>query len=50
VTIFEYWKQKGIDMNTLENIIDLFPEDSDASNSAKDLMQILTDESFEGES
>ena len=30
ITIGEFWKEKGIDMDTLERIIDFFPEGSDA--------------------
>lgn len=46
-TVGQYWKRKGIDYKTLENIIDHFPEDSNPSNLAKELMQELTDHSFE---
>lgn len=47
MTIYDYWLKKGIDMNTIESIIDLYPEDSEASNCAKEIMQILTDDSFQ---
>lgn len=47
MTIYEYWKIKGIDLNTLESIIDIFPTDSDESLAATELMQLLIDASFE---
>lgn len=47
MTIYDYWLKKGIDMNTIETIIDIFPEESDESNAAKELMQCLTDSAFE---
>lgn len=49
LTIYDYWLKRDIDMNTLDAIIDTFPEDSTASDYAKELMQILTDEAFEEE-
>lgn len=45
-SVGDYWSLKGINMETLDKIIDTFPEDSEASNNAKELMQILTDEAF----
>lgn len=47
LTIALYWKENGIDIDTLEAVIDYFPEDSDASNCAKELIGILIDEAFE---
>ena len=47
MTIGEFWKNKGVHFETLEAIIDYFPENSEESNIAKDLMCLLTDNAFE---
>jgi len=47
ITIGEYWLSKGVDMSSIDRIIDIFPEDSEASDLAKELMTILADESFQ---
>ena len=47
LTVEQYWKKRGVDYESVSKLIDMYPEGSDMSETAKDLVSLLDDHSFD---
>ena len=46
-TVNDYWKTRGVDYSNIQQLIDMYPEGSELCETAKDLISLLDDHSFD---
>lgn len=47
LTVEGYWKQRKVDYSNISQLIDMYPEGSEMSETAKELISLLDDHSFD---